>query len=122
MNLSSSFLERLDRHVCIRASHKRRGGLLDPRELCRGARAAVAIFRLDTIARDIERRAAAADKIVKRIALPWRQEILDHQRRRITVLFSSIGPANEKAHLRHRPAPAAPRSSRVGHGLRYPNY
>ncbi len=106
-----SFLESSDRHLRVDPVRERRRGHLDARQLGHRARARPAVFLAYPLARDIERSAAARDEVCERIRDAGREVVLDHQRGRVAGLRPAIGPADAKAHLRHGPAPAAPRNS-----------
>ena len=74
-------LKGLDGNAGMRQSGKylRRG--LNPGELSCGERTGASVFRLDAIARDPKRGAAAGKKVGKRVAFARIEEIPNHQRR-----------------------------------------
>src|ERR1700722_7578740 len=97
-----SFVETVDRDPRVGDVRESPGRRLDAGELCQSEAARHAVFRLHPLARDAERGAAASQKFHQRIIRADREIVLDHQRGRIAGLRRAVGPADVKAHFRHR--------------------
>src|SRR5271167_2589480 len=117
-----SFVETVDGDPRVGNIRESAGRRLDASELRQRAAAGHAVFGLHPLARDAERGAAAFQEIRQRIIRTDRKIVLDHQRGRVTALALAIGPADVKAHFRHRRPRAALRRLGDGRGPPWPSH
>ena len=65
-----------------------------------------AVFGLDPIGRDVQRLAAAVEKVSDRVAFALPEIVPDDERGRVAGLRRAVGPAYDEPHFRHWRPPA----------------
>src|SRR5580704_17529217 len=74
---------------------------LDLRQLVHRGAAVMSKLRFHALRGDAEHRSTTKDEVGDRIAPPYLEVLAHHERGRIAKRLFAVGPANEKAHLRH---------------------